>query len=217
MNFLKKLTDRYNIIVIVIIVLMGALILRLSTLTIAQGDYYREISDTRRLREVSTTAARGEIRDRYGRPLAINKPSFTVQLLKDELAIKTTEEKNDIFLSVARLLEEDGVSYIDEFPIDLNIFMYEKEEDYANEELAPMDKVIEIIKERDILGEILLTSYTHSDYNEHYRFITAERAINGLKNKGIDIPIVINKEGDNLSLEYIEMKEIDRWKARNGI
>ena len=217
MNFFKKITDRYNIIAFVLIVLMGALIFRLSTLTIAQGDYYRDISDNRRLREVSTTAARGEIRDRYGRPLAINKPSFTVQLLKDELAIKDKDGKNDVFLGLIRLLEEDGVRYVDEFPIDLNIFKYVKEEDYNLEELPPLDKVVDIINEKSILAEILLTSYTHSDYSEHYKFITAERAINGLIDKEIDVPISIVKEGVNISLEYKEIENLDKWMINNRI
>ena len=208
MKLIKKLSDRYNILILILVVLLSALIFRLSALTIAKGDYYRDISDNRRLKEVSTTAARGEIRDKYGRPLAVNKPSFTVQILKDELAIKDKDKKNELLLSLIRLLEEDGVSYIDEFPINLNIFKYKSEENYMTEEIAPIDKVIDIINSENILKEILLTYYSDPDYEEHYKFITAERAIYALENKIENIPIIINDSGDRPELEYDENMKI---------
>lgn len=109
---------------------MLALSLRLATLTIAQGDYYRDLADNKRLKEVYTTAPRGEIRDRYGRLLAGNKSSFTVQLLKDELNRLDLKTRNQAYLDLIRLLEEDGVTYVDELPIQLNVFKYRTEGDY---------------------------------------------------------------------------------------
>src|SRR5690554_7937438 len=122
---------------------MLALSLRLATLTIAQGDYYRDLADNKRLKEVYTTAPRGEIRDRYGRLLADNKSSFTVQLLKDELNRLDLKTRNQAYLDLIRLLEEDGVTYVDELPIQLNVFKYRTEGDYQKESLEPIDKVIQ--------------------------------------------------------------------------
>src|SRR5699024_2144027 len=128
---------------------MLILSLQLASLTIAQGSYYRDLSNNKRLKEVHTTAPRGEIRDRHGRILAGNKPSFTVQLLKDEINLYETEEKNHAFLNLVRLLEEDGVNYIDDFPIELNVFGYKSEDDYIKEDENPTDKVIELIKDKN--------------------------------------------------------------------
>src|SRR5690606_40461394 len=84
---------------------------RLATLTIVKGDYYRELSDTKRVKEIATTAPRGEIRDRNGVLLAGNKPSFTVQILKDEIKnIEDQNEKNDIILNLIRLRSEEHTS-----------------------------------------------------------------------------------------------------------
>lgn len=188
MKWLEKIFNRYNILIYVVILLMFALSFRLATLTIVQGDYYRDISDNKRLKEIYITAPRGEIRDRYGRLLAGNKPSFTVQILKDELNIKDKDKKNEALLSLVRLLEEDGVTYIDEFPINLNIFKYRSEDDYMNEDLMPNDKVIDIIINHGLLPELLSTSYNHPGYTEHYQFITSERAVNALEDKGIKLP-----------------------------
>lgn len=183
MKWLEKIFNRYNILTYVVILLMFILSFRLATLTIVEGDTYRDISDNKRLKEIYTTAPRGEIRDRYGRLLAGNKPSFTVQILKDELNIKDKEKKNNALLSLIRLLEEDGVTYVDEFPINLNVFKYKNERDYFNEEQTPNDKVIDIIINQNLLPELLNTYYIHSGYKEHYKFVTAERAINALIDK----------------------------------
>ena len=61
-------------------ILFVVLIVRLFFMTIVEGDKYREIADNRRIKTIYDTAPRGEIRDRHGRLLAGNIPSFTVQM-----------------------------------------------------------------------------------------------------------------------------------------
>ncbi|TCU71653.1 penicillin-binding protein 2 [Tissierella praeacuta] len=217
MKWLEKIFNRYNIVTYIVILLMFALSFRLATLTIAQGDYYRDISDNKRLKEIYISAPRGEIRDRYGRLLAGNNPSFTVQILKDELNIKDKEKKNAALLSLIRLLEEDGVSYVDDFPINLNVFKYKNVEDYFNQEIMPNDKVVDIIINKGILSEVLQTSYIHKDYREHYRFTTSQRAINALKNKGIDVPITIKDIGDTIEIVYNSSEDLNKWMSNYKI
>lgn len=190
LRLIDKIKNRYNILMFILIVLMLALSLKLATLTIAQGDYYRDLSDNKRLREVYTTAPRGEIRDRYGRLLAGNEPSFTVQLLKDELNRLSADERNQAFLTLIRLLEEDGVNYVDEIPIQLNLFKYKSEEDYQIETLDPTDKVIEIIMDNDLILDVLDSYYLHTEYSGHFPFITADKAIDALSDKGIEFPFI---------------------------
>ncbi|MEK7316546.1 MAG: penicillin-binding protein 2, partial [Candidatus Eisenbacteria bacterium] len=55
-------------------------LLRLFTMQVLQGTRYRELSEENRIRVEVLTAPRGEIRDRRGRLLADNIPSFTVTL-----------------------------------------------------------------------------------------------------------------------------------------
>ena len=76
---------RMDIVFIGTAILFVVLIVRLFFMTIVEGDKYREIADNRRIKTIYDTAPRGEIRDRHGRLLAGNIPSFTVQVLKDEL------------------------------------------------------------------------------------------------------------------------------------
>nr|WP_272876687.1 penicillin-binding transpeptidase domain-containing protein [Clostridium sp. Cult1] len=190
---------------------------KLATLTIVKGDYYRDISDNKRLKEIYITAPRGEIRDRYGRLLAGNKPSFTVQILKDELNIKDRDKKNNTLLTLARLLEEDGVIYVDEFPIEFNIFDYKREDIYEIENITPTEKVLDIIISNNLLPQILDTYYIHSDYKEHYQFITVNKAINALKTKGIDMPINVALNQNGVELNYNNDKDIEQWKKHYQI
>jgi len=135
MKLSEKIFNRYNLMISLLALIMMALIFKLATLTLAQGDYYRDLSDNKRVKEVFTTAPRGEIRDRYGRLLAGNVPSFTVQLLKDELNIKDKELRNSYLIRLVRFLEEDGVPYINDYPIQLSIFEYESIDLYMASDL----------------------------------------------------------------------------------
>ncbi len=45
---------------------------------IAEGTYYRELADNNRLRKLTIDAPRGQILDRYGRPLVENIPSYSL-------------------------------------------------------------------------------------------------------------------------------------------
>lgn len=58
----------------------AGLIFRLFSMQVLQGTRYRELSEENRIRVEVLTAPRGEIRDREGRLLADNIPSFTVTL-----------------------------------------------------------------------------------------------------------------------------------------
>lgn len=217
MNLREKFKDRYSIVTLILLALVILLISKLSIMTIAQGDYYRDISDNKRLKEVYTTAPRGEIRDRYGRLLAGNKPSFTVQILKDEINTLEQEDKNDGVLRLIRLLEEDGASYIDDYPVALNVFKYRNETDYFNDDQDPMNKVIDIIIDNNLLSDILSVYYIHDEYDGHYRFIAVNKAINALKNKNIEVPVGAFLDSTGLQLEYRDTVDIEKWKEKNQI
>lgn len=217
MEKLKKIFNRYNIISFMLALLMIILSFRLATLTIAEGDKYRYISDNKRLKQVYTTAPRGEIRDRYGRLIAGSKPAFTVQLLKDELNIKDKEKKNFGILTLIRLLEEDGVNYVDEYPLELNVFKYKDIEHYMNEDLNPNEKVVDLIIQNNLLPEILNTYFVNDEYKEHYQFITINRAINALKNKNINVPILASINGEGLHLSFDDSINISSWKKSHEI
>ena len=169
LKIFEKFKNRYYILIVVLSIMMFALVGQLSVLTIAKGDEYRDKSNRKRVKEIYTTAPRGEIRDRNGVVLAASKPSFTAQVLKDEFkTIDSQDEKNKILLSLLRLLEEDGTLYKDEYPIEFHVFRYNTEEDYKLEEKDPVDKVVDIIVENNMMDTLLRSYYVSDLYPEHF-------------------------------------------------
>jgi len=198
----KKIFSRYNIVSYILIVMTVALVFQLATLTIVQGDYYRDLSDNKRVKEVYTTAPRGEIRDRYGRLLAGNIPSFTVQLLKDEINLRDRSLRNEYLVRLVRLLEEDGAPYSNEFPIELNVFKYKSTFMYSENDFSPLDKVIDIIIENDLLGDILASKF-RKPYVDHYEFNIVKRAVDALLDKEIYPKAQSEFEDENLYINHI--------------
>src|SRR5205807_1402364 len=64
---------------------LAVLAIRLWQIQIVQGEYYLRLAEENRIRVTSITAPRGQIRDRQGRPLTLNRPAFTVSLVPTEL------------------------------------------------------------------------------------------------------------------------------------
>lgn len=106
--------NRENQILFVMLLLMGALLVRLFTLTVVQADQWRQAAEAISIKSIFTAAPRGEIRDRYGRLLAGNRPSFTIHFSIGNLP---DEEINRQALAVMQLLESNGDAVIDNLPI----------------------------------------------------------------------------------------------------
>lgn len=218
MKLLEKIKDRYNILIFFTIIAFGILSFRLAALTIVEGEEMRRISETKRVKQISITAPRGEIRDRYGRLLAGNDPSFTVQVMKDELNIKDTEKRNEALLSLIRILDEEGVDYIDEFPIILNEFSYKDETIYENSNLTPYEYVVELIKNNNLIGEILNSTKEIYKDNKSGIFSIAKRAVNILENEGVSMPIIIEINNlKNVQIKFDESVDLEKWRSENNI
>ena len=117
----KKINDRCRIIKNVFLFAFLAIIIKILYMNIIKYDYYTSLADNKTYKEVTIKAARGEIRDRYGRLLAGNENQFTVQVSINELTKNDTKEDksqgNNISLKLINLLEKNKEKYIDEFPI----------------------------------------------------------------------------------------------------
>jgi penicillin-binding protein 2 len=66
---------------------------RLVDLQIIHGEEYRSQTEKKVFRTTVVQAPRGEILDRYGRPLVTNRMGFTVQI--DKMTMGTTTERPD--------------------------------------------------------------------------------------------------------------------------
>ena len=94
--------------------IFGLLLLRLFTLQVLQGERYRELSEENRIRVEVLTAPRGEIRDRKGRLLADNIPSFTVTIDPyDNTFTESPDLLDSTVVKLSGILEMDPVIAIE--------------------------------------------------------------------------------------------------------
>ncbi|WP_054869904.1 penicillin-binding transpeptidase domain-containing protein [Caloranaerobacter sp. TR13] len=215
MTLKEKIKNRYNILLIIISIVFLLVAFRLSTLTIVLGDKYREISDNKRVKQIPITAARGEIRDRYGRLLAGNRPSFTVQIVKDEI----NKNRNEVALKLIKILEEEGENYSDEFPIKLDVITYKDDSEYIKSSEEPEKEIIKIILENKLIKDIVKLYYTHNSNDNNFTVSVADRIKTILENNGITVPILINIDSSSkeVKFEYDKKYDIRKWKLENKL
>lgn len=95
--------------------MFGILMIQFFKLQIVEQETHSEEVRSDTIRQTETEGIRGGIFDRYGKPLAINKPLYTLKL--DQQVKMTKKELNAIILKVIHLLESNGDTYIDEIPL----------------------------------------------------------------------------------------------------
>ncbi len=87
---------------------------RLFFLQVVKGDDYLLQSEKKLSRSIVVKAPRGEILDRYGRPLVTNRSSFTLKI--DSVAWRDAD-KNAVLLSLVSICNTHGNQYLDSLPI----------------------------------------------------------------------------------------------------
>ncbi|MDD4121514.1 MAG: hypothetical protein PHE94_01305, partial [Eubacteriales bacterium] len=128
---MKWIKSRNNQILAMVMIMMAILGIRLFGLTVVEGAQWDKAASNISIKSISTSAPRGEILDRYGRVMAGNIPSFTVQFSPGNL---TNEQINFVSRNLIRILEENGDNYYDNFPIliENGKFYYTYQKDIEN-------------------------------------------------------------------------------------
>lgn len=108
----EKLKDRFIILTVSFVLIAAVIVARLFYLQITMGGYYDEQSQSRLLSQRNIAAPRGNIVDRYGVPLAVNRMGFTVQIIQTKTSKK---DLNRMLLELVRLFEKNGDTYNKEF------------------------------------------------------------------------------------------------------
>jgi len=99
LNMLKR---RVMVAVGVVILFLLVIMSRFWYLQIDQGEHYRTLAETNRVRIRSVPAPRGHIFDKYGREIVTNRPSFNVSLIRED-----SYDIQDVLKRLAVVLDED--------------------------------------------------------------------------------------------------------------
>ncbi|MDD7463383.1 MAG: penicillin-binding transpeptidase domain-containing protein [Anaerococcus sp.] len=205
----KQKEQRLIFIQVIFGILFTIIVIRLFSLMVTKGDYYRDLSDNRKVQEVDELASRGNILDRNGNILATTIPSFAVQLYKDQLMNLSLDKRLDAYNKLVTIMEEAGVNYKNDFNIRLNSFEYKSENDYFNEKTTPEDKVVDKIIKNDLITDFVRS--TRDDDGLEYE--TMKTVLLALKKRGIDVPVLVSRSKDGkLKLKYTDNAE-ERLKS----
>lgn len=120
-DFLKSFfSSRLFILSVIIMLMSAALLQRLFTLQIINGEAYQANYTLKTKKERVLPGARGNIYDRNGMLLAYNELAYKVTI-EDNGTYRSTKEQNQTLNSVIAellgVLEENGDSYVNEFDI----------------------------------------------------------------------------------------------------
>lgn len=105
---------RSTILVLLILAVFCMFALRLMNMQIVDGASYAQEAKVKTSVVQILQAARGEIVDRYGRPLVVNESCFDI-IFDKTMMIKGQD--NEIILKMFELFQEAGESWIDNLPI----------------------------------------------------------------------------------------------------
>lgn len=112
---------RFNILSVLVYALGIVILVRLFFLQIINGETYRETSNTRISRETTIEATRGNILDRNGTVLVSSEMTFSLEMYKSK---SDDESLNSSISLMTQILEANGDSYVDNFPISIEPFEY---------------------------------------------------------------------------------------------
>ena len=191
---------RLSFIQILVVILLAIIVIRLHTVMINQGDYYRDLSDNRKVKEVDDLASRGNIYDRNGKLLATSIPAFAVQIYKDELSNLKAEDRTKNISELVKILESDGINYTNDFAIKLNSFAYKRTEDYFILGQMPNELVVSTLIDNELVNEFIISTYK----DDNIQYETIKTALLALKKRGIDIPCHVSQKNGSLRVTFKE-------------
>jgi penicillin-binding protein 2 len=117
-GLVRFVTHRLFILSVVMVLMFSLLINRLFTLQIIQGQGYLDEFTFRISKEREIGATRGNIYDRYGRPLAINELAYSVTL-DDSYDVV---DKNKMIHDLIRIIESNGDEISTSIPIAIDAY-----------------------------------------------------------------------------------------------
>ena len=100
---------------LLLLLLLVVYLVFLYQLQIIKGEEYYRAAEAISKKEVTITAARGAILDRYGRVLVSNKECYNLSIDTDKLF--ASEDPNATLLQLVELVERYGDKYTDDLPI----------------------------------------------------------------------------------------------------
>lgn len=114
MPFKKDRQTALTVLSVLLIIFMLLYTLRLYSLQVIYADRYSSAAGSTSVRTAVLKAPRGEILDRYGRQIAVNRDGYNIVFNKAYFK----KNVNNTILTLINLLSEKGVEWVDKLPLE---------------------------------------------------------------------------------------------------
>lgn len=220
----KKINDRCRIIKNVFLFAFLVIIIKILYMNIIKYDYYTSLADNKTYKEVTIKAARGEIRDRYGRLLAGNENQFTVQVSINELTKNDTKEDksqgNNISLKLINLLEKNEEKYTDEFPIVIEDGKYYYTYDENIKQYKENNNIPQDLNAKESFYYLVDQLISDGKLSEEDRSLKATELQKKVNEAGYYPPILVSTwtfTEDKEKNDWLEGYKVDKWLEENNL
>ena len=105
---------RHAVLIIFVLLMAFIIMVRLMTMQIVDGESYQSLITEGYSVIKTIEAARGDVVDRYGRSLAVNRVCYDIVFDKNNIV---KGEENSVILELIAILEQNGEEWIDSLPI----------------------------------------------------------------------------------------------------
>jgi len=197
---MDKKNVRYNLLTVIVYIIGIILLVQLFNLQIVHGEEYLEKSSSRLTRETTIVAARGDIIDRNGNILAGTINQYSVEIYKSKI---DNELLNNTLLKVAEVLELNGDTYKDNFPISINPIEFKISDEKLKTWLKNND-LEENLTPEEVLQEFKEKYEINNDNIEEVRKIIAIRY--GIEKEGYT-SMRAYTIAENISIKSVAMFE----------
>ncbi|MBQ3226411.1 MAG: hypothetical protein IJB48_05070, partial [Clostridia bacterium] len=214
----RELRNRYRILYVLLALLTLLVVQRLFSLQILEGENYRVISDSRLARNIPVKAPRGEILDRYGRPMITNRVGQTVAIAKID---DDRQALNQVVFNLASLFDANGLSYEDTFPVSKNepfafTFTGDTQEAIKKKELAfkKMYSLPEAASVQDVLDKFKKRYQVAEGFSkEEMRKIIGVRYEMEMRNFSSNNPYVFANDVDISIVSQIKEQREEKYRC----
>lgn len=199
----KKLAIRRIILPCILVACIAVFVGVLIKVQLIDGEEYAGAVNTATQSTVPIKAARGEMVDRNGKPIVVNRQGYSIIFDYSYFpSKKENNERNSIIISLIRLFEQSGVEWTNDLPIVIDAsggLVYK----------ADSEKEIQVMKSKDMLN---LNSYATAQncYDamvEEFGIDSSYSLRDGLKIAAVRYQMLLN--GFGVSTPYTFAEDVD--------
>lgn len=183
-------------------VFFSVYVLKLFDLQIVNGQTYRDYADRTSVRTFDIEAARGEIVDRNGVPLAVNRLSRSIVF---DRAYMPKGTENDTILQLVRLLNKQGEEWIDNLPITVTAegtYQFKEDSDKEASQLKNQHRFQQYSTAAQVMAELIKKYECESYSPEEARMVVSVRNEMEKKEFSLSIPYTF---AENISVDTVSI------------